>query len=316
MKNMNTELTAEWLLSNDDYLILCHRYPDGDTIGSAFALCRALIALGKNAAVICSDLIPSKYAYIYDNLNLPVFKEKNIIAVDVADPKLLGMLEEEYGGKVDLCIDHHGSNLKYAKRLLLDPKAAATGEIIYRLIPAMGVSIDKKMAEALFTAIVTDTGCFRYGNTTPETMRIGAELMSMGVDHEAINREMFDTKSRERMAVEQAVLSTLDYWCGGKCAVMYLTDEMIQKTNANEGDLEGLAPMPKRIEGVKIGITLRQGDEGYKVSVRTNPGIDACQICKKFGGGGHTAASGCFIKGTLSSVKEDLHIAISEVLGE
>lgn len=314
MNKVDIKQTAALLRQNDGFLLLCHRYPDGDTIGSAFALQRAVMALGKKARVICADLIPSKYGYLFDDIETEDFSEKFVVAVDVADPKLLGLLEEEYGQRVDLCIDHHGSNLGYAKNLLLDSSASATGEIIYHLLPELGVKLDRHIADALFTALSTDTGCFRYGNTTPQTMRIAAELMELGIDAAGINRAMFETKSRARMEIERAIYATLEYWFGGQCAVICLTDEMINEAGAGDGDLEGLAPIPKRIEGVKIGVTMREGDGGYKVSVRTSPGLNACDICKRFGGGGHPAASGCFIEGSADEVKFELKSTLESYL--
>lgn len=307
MKRLNLKQTAEYLLENDNYLILCHRFPDGDTIGSGFALCRGLLQKGKRARVICSDLIPSKYDYLFSDIQPEDFTPKIIVAVDVADEQLLGAsLQEEYGGKIQLCIDHHLSNTGYAEKLLLDGDAAAAGEVVWQLLKKMGVTPDLKMAEAVYTAISTDTGCFRYRNTSPSVLRLAADLMGMGIDTATINKLMFETKSRARIEIERQLLAGLEYWFDGKVAVMHLTADTIEKTGACEGDLENIAPIPIRIEGVQIGITLRENEGGFKVSIRTAPGISACDICKNFGGGGHYAAAGCTINAELDMAKIEL----------
>ncbi len=317
MKKTSVKQAAQLLLDNDKYLILCHRYPDGDTIGSAFALCRALRTLGKKANVMCADIIPSKYSYIFSDLEGENFRTENIIAVDVADTKLLGTsVEKEYGSKVLLCVDHHGSNTGYAQNLLLDSSAAAAGEVVWRLIKQLGVTPDIKMGEAIYTAISTDTGCFRYSSTTAQTLRLASELVEMGVNTSNINKLMFETKSKARISIERSLLKNLEYWFGGRVAVIGLTTDMIEEAGAGEGDLENIASIPIQIEGVQVGITFRQCDGGFKVSVRSMPGISACDICKHFGGGGHIVASGCTIPGDLDMAKLEMQRALENYIPE
>ncbi len=315
MSKISVKQAAQLLAEKDKYLILCHRYPDGDTIGSAFALCRALRLMGKRANVMCADIIPSKYSYIYEGLQSESFRTENIIAVDVADPKLLGpSVEKEYGSRVLLCVDHHGSNTGYAKNLLLDSSAAAAGEVIWRLIKQLGVTPDVKMGEAVYTAISTDTGCFRYSSTTAHTLRLAAELLEMGVNTSPINKLMFETKTKARIEIERSIYKNLEYWYGGKAAVVSITSEMIEKAGAGEGDIENIASMPIQIEGVQVGITFRQCDGGFKVSVRSMPGISACDICKAFGGGGHIVAAGCTIPGDLDMAKIEMKKVLESYL--
>lgn len=317
MKKVSLKQAAELLLSKDKYLILCHRYPDGDTIGSAFALCRALRTLGKKANVMCADIIPSKYSYIYNGLESENFRIENIVAVDVADAKLLGpSVEKEYGSRVMLCIDHHGSNTGYAQNLLLDSSAAAAGEVVWRLIKQLGVIPDIKMGEAIYTAVSTDTGCFRYSSTTAQTLRLASELVGMGVDTSPINKLMFETKSKARIEIERGLYRNLEYWFGGKAAVVSLTSEMIENAGAGEGDLENIASIPIQIEGVLVGITFRQCDGGYKISVRSVPGINACEICRNFGGGGHVVASGCTIPGDLDMAMVEMKRVLEKHISE
>lgn len=317
MAKISLKKAAERLLENDNILILCHRYPDGDTIGSAFALCLALREAGKTANVMCGDIIPAKYSYIYEELTPQDMREKFIVAVDVASAAMLGLLEKDYGEKVDLCIDHHGSNTGYAKEYFVDSKAAAAGEIIFRLIPLLGVELNKTMATALYTAICTDTGCFRHSNVTPSTMRAAAKLMEMDIDAYDVNRRMFETKTRARLAMERSAIEAMTYRMGGRIAVMPVTAKMIEDAGISEGDMEGLSSMPRQVEGVRIGIMLREVKDGIKISVRSVPGIDASAMCARLGGGGHPAASGCFIKGASMEEAVDKIVEIAEAaLGE
>ncbi|MBE6764644.1 MAG: bifunctional oligoribonuclease/PAP phosphatase NrnA [Clostridia bacterium] len=304
MARLTLTAAANKLLEQDNILVLCHRYPDGDTIGSAFALGFALRKLGKKVNVMCGDIFPSVYSYIFENFEPEAMKEKFVVAVDVADRSMLGMLEKPYGDKVDLCIDHHGSNSFYAKDTYVDANSASAGEIIWALLPKLGVEADKQIANALYTAVSTDTGCFKYSNTTPKTLRTAAKLLDIGADGAKINTLMFDTMSMGRLKLERAALESIKFYCGGKIASVVLTSEMFESSGASEGDLEGLSSLPRKVEGVVVGIFLRETANGYKASVRTHQPANACTICKQFGGGGHSAAAGSFIK--ADSVEEAL----------
>ncbi len=306
---------AELLAANDEFHILIHAYPDGDTIGSGFALCSALRSLGKKANVVCKHEIPSSYSYITKHYIPQEFEPKTFVAVDVAALHLLGEGGEDYSGKILLCIDHHGSNQQYAEYSLVDPSAAANCEIILRVIKELGVEIDKYIAECIYTGISTDTGCFKYSNTTPETHRIAADMMEFGIDEAEINRVMFDTKSRNRFEIERLIIDTMEFCYDGRVAIIAITNDMKQKTGACDGDLEGITSLPRQVEGVIVGVTLREkSDNIYKISIRTHAPVDAAKLCEKFGGGGHMRAAGCAIVGTLDEVKSRIKEAIREFL--
>ena len=288
--------TADFLKTNDNFVILTHQNPDGDTLGSGFGLALLLNKLGKKSTVICSDDIPEKYSYFTSLAPQNAdFNEKiTVVAVDVADVKLLGKLEKEYSTKIQLCIDHHISNVGYADATYLDSNAAANCECIYDLANALSVEIDENMALALYTGISTDTGCFRFSNTTAKTHRIGADLIELGIDTAEINRIMFETKSRIRVELEKMALDAMEFHFDDKCAVITVTREMYEKTGCKDEDLEGITSISRSIEGVMVGVTLREREEGgFKISVRTYPPIDASEICKRVGGGGHIRAAGC-----------------------
>ncbi len=284
---------ANLLLQQDNILILTHAHPDGDTLGSGFALCRALLKLGKKARVINCDAIPKKYNYLYEDIDFPEFEEKYIVAVDVATENLLGDLQSDYAGKTELCIDHHLTNTEYAKYLLLRDYPAAC-EIIYMLINEMGVEIDKKIADCLYTGISTDTGCFRYASTTAQSYRIAAELIEHGADNGKINRAMFETKTKTYVALEKIALNNMKMFCNDRVAVITVTQDMYAKTGSNEQETEALAPLTRQIEGVEIGITVREkADKTCKASIRTYESVNAAELAKNFGGGGHPQAAAC-----------------------
>ena len=298
-------------------LILSHQFPDGDTLGAAAALCRGLRRLGKRAAVRCSDPIGPKYGFLFKDLPDDAFEPDFVAAVDIADKRLLGEpLLSRWGGRVDLSVDHHPSNSLFAAENCVDPKAAATCEIIFDLLKELGVPIGPDLAAPLYTGITTDTGCFKYTNVTPRTYRIAADLVETGIDAPTINREMFDTKSRARLDMERRVLETITYDCGGKTALIVISQRMIRDAGAGEDDLDGLATIPRGIEGVLIGVTLREKKDGaWKVSLRARPPADASEICSRFGGGGHRGAAGCTLSVPLADAKEQMLRAVREYLG-
>lgn len=292
------EHAASILRSAERVTILCHQFPDGDTLGAGSALYRGLRQLGRRASVCCSDTIGPKYAFLFRGLTDDDFEPDLVASVDIADESLLGEpLLSRYGGKIGLSVDHHRSGVPFAKDSYIDPAAAATCEIVFDLLKLLGVRIDRPIADALYTGVTTDTGCFKYANTTPRTHRIAAGLIETGADSVEIDRAMFDTKSRARLDLERQVLDSIRFSHGGEVALILLTKRMIAEAGAVEDDLDGIATIPRCIEGVRIGITLREKDDGsFKVSLRARPPADASKICAEFGGGGHRGAAGCTLK--------------------
>lgn len=309
------ESAAKMLLSKDKILILTHRSPDGDTIGSGYALAMALRKLGKSVKVDCTDPFPEKYSYFTDKLEKLEFDEEFVVSVDIADTKLLGEKLSDYADKIDLCIDHHGSNTKYAKEYYVEASAAAAAQVIAKLIRLMNVEFDKDIANAIYTGITTDTGCFRYTNVTAETHRIAADMIDCGAESGMINRLMFETKSRSRLEIERRVMDSIQFYLDGRCAIAYATIDMMKESGAVDSDMEGVSSLPRQIEGVMAGITLREKNNGkFKVSVRTTDELDASAICANFGGGGHKAAAGCMITGTLNEAIEQIIEVVRQAL--
>lgn len=301
---IDLKTAAKFLENNDDFLILTHAHPDGDTLGCGFALCEALKSCGKNAIVRCGDSAPEKYSYM-GKLCEEDIEYKNIIAVDVADAKLLGKeFEERFGGRVKLCIDHHGSNRLYAEQTLLDPSAAAACEIILEVIKELGVEVTKSIADCIFTGLSTDSGCFRYSNVTPRTLRMAAEMIESGADHSKINVIMFETKTRTYVALERLALESMQMFLDDRCAFITITRDMFRESGSDESEVDAIAAIPRQIEGVRVGVTMREKPDGtFKVSMRTHEGVDASAICAMLGGGGHPRAAGCTVDGDAQNAR-------------
>ena len=312
---LNLKKCARYLKKHNDYIILTHASPDGDTLGSAYALYYGLTEIGKRACVICPDVIPQKYDYFVSATNHIMRENATVIAVDVADKVLLGDLCEEFGDIVDLNIDHHISNTKFAKNLLLDSDAAATAEIIFELLTILKVNINDVTAKALYTGIATDTGSFKYSNVTAKTHIIAAMLYDYNIDASEINRLMFDTKSKNLLELEKQVLETAEFHFDDKCMLLCVTAEMQEQTGCSGTELESVAIISRSVDGVKAGLTIKQTDDDeFKISVRTYNPLNASEIGKKLGGGGHKGAAGATVKGTLNEVKEKALLAVQECL--
>lgn len=310
--------TGEMLKKMDNVYILTHQSPDGDTIGSGFALYYALTDMGKNAKVLCSDTFHKRYSYITDSYKDTDFTPNYIVATDVADTKLLGTLKESYGDNIHLCIDHHISNVEYSKYLLVSPNSASNCEVMYRLFKAMGIKFTEQIAKCLYTGIATDTGCFKFSNCNAETHKITSEIMDKfpNINYAEINRLMFDVKSLARIRAEREALDNITYYLDGKVSVLCITNEMINRLNMSLDDFEGLTGLSTQTEGVEVGITMKEMEKDtFKISLRSVNDVNVSQICQKFGGGGHIKAGGCKIENTPSGEVINMLVnAISEEL--
>ena len=289
-----TELqAAQWLRERDNFLLLTHVRPDGDTLGSASALALALQKLGKRAWVGYNSGVTETYAGYMEGCYPPAdFVPEHIVAVDIATEHLLPAEFEPYRGRIELCIDHHPSNEGYAGETCLDASAAACGEIVYRICKLLG-EMDAAIAKQLYIAITTDCGCFVYNNTTPATHRIAAELMEYGDFWKQVNRNCFQTLSLKEIKLQQRLLGSMEFFDGGALAVGAISLADLAEFQASQGDSEELASWANKIQGVKASATLRQLEERvWKVSLRTDGSLNATRVCALLGGGGPAAAAG------------------------
>lgn len=297
------------LLSKDNVMILTHKSPDGDTLGTAFALCRVYALQGKKATVVCSDRIPVPYRFLAGGKTMleADFAPDCIVSVDVADAKLLGDALSDYADRVDYGIDHHPSNTGYAKKTIVNPAASSAGELLFDLLKEAEVSFDRETAVCLYTAVTSDTGCFKFANVTPHTHQVAAELLQYGFETEPINRRLFDISSLEQLKIEADVISRIECYRNHAVTVATLPFSLLE--NAGE-DLEfgGLSSIPRRIEGTVVGISMREYEkDAVKVSLRSmDDRIDVSAIAAVFGGGGHKRASGCVFLCPLEEAKKRL----------
>lgn len=308
---------AEIIRSCDDVHILTHQSPDGDTLGSGFALYFALRQLGKRAAVICPDGVTSRYAFISKGYVEENFEPKTVIAVDIADPSLMGEVREMYENRVDLCIDHHVSNVMYASATLLNGSASAACEVMFTLFRELGIKTDNDIARCLYTGIATDTGCFKYRNTTADAHRIAAELIGFDIDFARINRDMFDIKSRQRIRLEQHILNNMELYFGERCGVLCITEQFRSEVGVADEELDGIAGLPLQVQGMEVALTFKEKSTGgYKISMRSAGRVNVSVICQQLGGGGHVNAAGCLVHGTLDEAKQKVLELVGKAIGE
>ena len=314
--HLTVQEAAARLRQMDNVLLLTHVRPDGDTIGSAAALCQALRDMGKTAYLLYNPEITDTYApYAAPYWAPEDFAPAHIVSTDIAALNLLPDNAAPYANRIELAIDHHGSHGFFAPNVCLDAEAAACGEIIYHIIRAL-TAVTPAIAMALYVAISTDTGCFVYTNTTADTHRIAAALLETGIDVGPVNKALFRTKSKTRLAMEARMVADMELYDCDRVVVMSIPLSLRQELHATEADIEELSSLAALVEGTDCGITLRELKPGkVKLSLRTGPRVDACAVCQRLGGGGHKAAAGATVDGTLKDAKALVLQAYRAVVG-
>ena len=304
---------ARWLQDHDNFLILTHTRPDGDTIGSASTLCLGLRQLGKTAYLLENkEVSPYLEALVLGLTKSAPEEGDTILSVDVASPGMLQKEAVDLLDRIELRIDHHGSATSYTDEELVDPMAAACGEIVYDVLMEMGTELTKEMAWRLYIAVSTDTGCFRFANTNAHTYQTAAACAATGADLYPITQALFDTNTLGKLKLQSWMLENARFLCEGKAAVCGIP-KALEETVTKE-DLEGVAGFLRSIEGVKICATIRETETGSKMSVRAVPGYDAALVCQKFGGGGHKGAAGAGMNLPLTEAVKAAAQALVEIV--
>lgn len=315
VQNLDLSSAVSFFREHDHYIIVSHSSPDGDTLGAAFGLCGMLRMIGKEAAVVNGDEIPPKFRFMGELSTDLDPTGKTVVTVDVADRKLAKGLPDALLDATVLSIDHHPSHVNFAPNLLLDAGAAACAEIITDLVPLFGIALPADVATALYTGIATDTGCFLFTNVTPKTHRAAAFLMENGADVATVNRTIFETKTKGKMRLETIAMERMEYHFEGLCALTTLEYEDIHADGTDPDDLSCVASLPRTVEGVLLGVTLKGKEKGkYSVSVRSFEPVDASAICARLGGGGHVRAAGCEVDGDAETVKTAVLASVKEEL--
>lgn len=309
---------ARALLAADNILILTHRRPDGDTTGCAGALCRGLRQLGKTAYILENVELTRRYEDLIAPCYAPAdFAPACVVTTDIADYGLLTDNAEPYRDRLDVVLDHHRSNAMAAPVRVVRETAGACAELIADVLDEMGVELTADIAECLYIALSTDTGCFRYSNTTPDTLRIAARCLEAGVDGGEINRRLFEVKSWPRFQMERIIFDTMEFLMDGKIALVIIRRTDINRTGADMDDLDSIASLTRQIEGVQVGITITENTDGTsKISVRTTKEVDASAICAKCGGGGHLRAGGASLSCGPDEARDQIVEAARQVYAE
>lgn len=297
---------ARWLKDRDNFLIMTHKRPDGDTVGSAAALCLGLRKMGKTAHVLRNMEVTEKYIRLHEGLNKDCPETGDtLITVDVAAPNLLPDAVSHLARFVKLRIDHHGSDTPFAPLDLVDAGAGACGEIIWDLLRELEIPLDQQIANALYIAVSTDTGGFRYANTAAHSFLTAAACAEAGGDIHGINQSVFGTNSFAKLRLQGWMVENIRFFGNGALAVCPLPRTVERELGVTEDDMESISGFPRSIEGVRMAATLRELPDGkIKVSLRALPGYDAAAVCRKFGGGGHKGAAGATLDTTLEAAAE------------
>ena len=306
---MTVSKAAAWLLARDSFIIATHKRPDGDTLGCAAALASALRRAGKTAWVMENADITDRYmGYMGKYFAPDGYKYDNIVAVDIAAPGLFPVgHEKELEGNVDLCIDHHPSKSMYAGNTCLDGTCAACGEIIYDLILEMCGDLTPEEADYIYIAVSTDTGCFSYANVTDRTFLCASMCVKAGARVHEINKDIFRTKTRNRIDLEAKIFSGMEFYEDGRIAVVLLPKSLLDGCRVDENDLEDIAALPGIVEGVEASFIIRELDDGKtKVSMRSGETVNSSAVCQKFGGGGHAMAAGCTLDVSVYEARDAL----------
>ena len=315
MNEVSVKEAANLLSLNNNFIILTHKRPDGDTLGCGAALCSALRRAGKRAYLLRNGGATEKFVpFIERFYTLRGFRITNeyVVTVDVASSNMLG---DRLQLNVDLAIDHHESNSRFANNLLLDASASACGEIILKVIKELCGSVSKEEADLLYIALSTDTGCFQYGNTNAASFRAAAELCDLKADVAKLNQLFFRTFSRGRIALEGAIMSSLRSYADGRITMAVITHKMVEEAGASDDDMEDLASLPGKVAGTLVSVMVKENDRGFsKLSLRSTGEVNVSEICAKFGGGGHAMASGCELDLVPDEAAEVIRTAIEDKL--
>jgi len=304
----------------DRFLIACHENPEGDAIGSELALALALRKTGKTATVLNSDPVPEALRFL-PGADTVRYEEDGsrydvAVVVDCGSPQRTGRVGTELRKcPVTVNIDHHVTNGRHGDYCLIDPEAAATGILIYRILSAMEIPVDPSMAVNLYVAVLTDTGSFRYSNSNPEAFEVAGEMVRRGVDPWSVSEQVYETQSRERIGLLGRVLSTLEFAGNGRVAAITTLRKDLDAFRLTKDSLEGFINYPRSIVGVEVAVAFREeGDGEIRVSLRSKGRVDVSRIASAFDGGGHRNASGCTVQGSIDDAKRWVFEALEKVL--
>ena len=325
-KKITAEQFASEIIKYDNIMILTHSHPDGDTIGTGEALLNILSMLGNNAVLVCTDELPEHIRFIseyadpekcYFGRKIPEnLSDSAVVSVDIATGSLVDSSFSQYTEKICLALDHHDINTLDCPLLFIDENASSAGEAMYDVIKFLEDKtgkklIDKNTACALYTAISSDSGNFKYSCTTGKTLKIAGELIDLGAENAEIARMLFDVKSLGTFKAEALCTENITFLCEGKLAFSYMTKEMCKERGILENEFDTCVQLLRMIKGVEIGVFAKEkydadGKKNFRLSMRSNTYADVASICAHFGGGGHKKAAGCTVYGEIADVIKNI----------
>ena len=308
--------TARFLLEGDDYCLLTHRRPDGDTVGSAAALCLGLRSLGKKCVILENAEITPRFRWLHEGLTVKAPAEgQTLVSVDVASPGMLPDSFRQYQTLVQLRIDHHGAATSVTPMELVDPDSASCAELVWDVLEEMGAKMDAALAEAVYVGTSTDTGCFRFSNTTPHTFATAAKCAAAGARIYELNQELFETNSLGRLRIQGWIVEHMKLFGGGSLAIVAIPKAVERELGLTEDDMDNISNFPRTVSGVRMAATLREeeGTGRCKLSVRAVPGWDATLVTTRFGGGGHKGAAGASFTCSLEEAAKQVEEAMLDI---
>jgi phosphoesterase RecJ-like protein len=308
---------AAQLKKDESILLTCHIMPDGDSIGSLLGLGLPMLSAGFNVTMFSADEVPERYKFLQgtDKIETGKLSKQNfakVLALDCSDHLRLKPIWEQIKDIFIINIDHHPTNNFFGKINHVDAKAAATGEIVHALLEEMRLEPDLSAASALYVAISTDTGSFKFENTTARTHQVAAQLLAAGVNPKDITPLVFDLRPRRAVFILREALVSLKFSEDGKIAWLTLTEKEMKEAGAKDEDLDGIVNFAKNIEDVEVGLLFREKTDGtVKVGFRSHR-ADVGSIAKTLGGGGHARAAGCSLEGSLENAMQTVLTAVNK----
>lgn len=303
----------------DSIAIMSHTSPDGDNLGSLEAMYGFLKGLNKEVVYLSNDDVPKDFVYLPSTkarVDVSSVDEAFdlLIALDSSDADRFGAKGKELflKAKFTVNIDHHMSNLSYADLNCVLPKATSTGEVLFRVLETMDATITPEMATGFYTAISTDTGSFQYDSVNGDTHRIVAKLYDAGCDHNTVVKSVYQSMSKEKLALSARVLSDLRFMADGKISIAICRLKDMEATGASKDDTEGIVEKARNIDGVEMAIFLKEKADEVKLSFRSKSYLNCTEFASVFGGGGHIRAAGASSSDSLESILEKVEALVKE----
>ena len=314
------EEIIKFIKNADKAAIIPHIKADGDAIGSCLAMRAALERLGVPAVIYVEEPVEKRLQFLDENITV-IYKGEptdcdTCIVLDCGDLTRVNLRRPILdAARCVVNIDHHKTNTFFGDANYVEPEISSTGEILFKLFGEMGVGLDKEIAKFLYASICSDTGCFAYSNTSPQTFRAAAELIGYGIDHADIARQLFDCEDLESELLKAELTRRIHSYYNNRVRIVAISEEETEKYGMKPEDIQDLVNLPRRIRGTEIAVALKQYDGKIRGSFRSNGSADVAAVAQVFGGGGHTKAAGCTIDAAdLDSAEKMVAEACGRVL--